>query len=97
MSIVRKVERIRELSDEVVDYLESNEKKIEELEEERDRYKSKAEDLESELEEFQGDGVNIVVNIQSENHIVAEWAAEEVVRIIKTHGTVKAYEIFKSI
>lgn len=97
MSIVRKVEKIRELSDEVVDYLELNEKEIDDLETERDKYKSQVEELESELEEFQGDGVNIVVNIQSENHIVAEWAAEEVARIIKTHGTVKAYEIFKSI
>lgn len=97
MSILRRAEKLAEAAEELVSTIEDNEAQLDAYKDENKELKSKVEDLESELEEFQGDGVNIVVNIQSENHIVAEWAAEEVARIIKTHGTVKAYEIFKSI
>jgi len=98
MSILKKnAERLAEIAEELVSTIEDNEAEVDAYRGENKELKSKVEELESELEEFQGDGITVIVNIQSENAIVAEWAAEEVARVIKTHGTVKAYEIFKSI
>jgi cell division septum initiation protein DivIVA len=97
MSILSKAERLAEIAEDLVSTIEDNEAELDAFRDENRELKSKVDELEGDLEEFQGDGITVIVNIQSENHIVADWAAEEVARIIKAHGTVKAYEIFKSI
>lgn len=71
---------------------------IRELEKEVDECEDKIEELQEEIDSRDHiDGVIVEVEIKSENHIVAEWASEEVARVIMKYGTVKAYEIFKSI
>jgi protein subunit release factor A len=85
-------------ADEILDNIDEKVKSIKEV----DELKEKIEDMENQIEdledmvdeEFDGD---VSVTIISENTIVAEWASEEVARIIEKYGTVKAYEIFKNI
>lgn len=97
MSILKKAERLAEIAEELVSTIEDNEAEVDAYREENKGLKSKVEELEGELEDFQGDGITVIVNIQSENAIIAEWTSEEVARIIKKYGTVKSYEIFKNI
>lgn len=97
MSILKQAEKLAEIAEELVSTIEDNEAELDAFRDENKELKGRVGELESELEEFQGDGITVVVNIQSENHIVAEWAAEEVARVIMKYGTVKAYEILKSI
>ncbi len=72
-------------------------KEVGELENRIEELENKIEDLEDVVDEEYEFNDDISVTIKSENHIVAEWAAEEIARIIKDNGTQKAYEIFKSI
>ena len=95
---VKDVENLESIKDGFEDRIEYLTGEIKELEKEVDECEAKIEELHEEIDSRDHiDGVIVEVEIKSENHIVAEWAAEEVARIIKTHGTVKAYEIFKSI
>ena len=83
MSILRQAEKLAEIAEELVSTIEDNEAEVDAYREENKGLKSKVEELEGELEEFQGDGITVIVNIQSENAIVAEWVAEEITRVIK--------------
>lgn len=88
-------------ADEILENIDEKVKSIEEvskLKEEIEYLSSEIEDLEDEIDSSRHpDGIDVSVSIQSENAIVAEWVSIEVGRIIEANGTVKAYEIFKSI
>ena len=95
---VKAVENLESIKDGFEGRIEYLAGEIKELEEEVDECEDKIEELQEEIDSRDHiDGVTVEVEIKSENHIVAEWTAKEVSRIIKIHGTVKAYEIFKSI
>jgi len=95
---VEAVENLESIKDGFEGRIEYLRGEVKELEDEVDECEDKIEELQEEIDSRDYiDGVIVEVEIKSENYIIAAWAAEEVARIIKAHGTVKAYEIFKSI